>query len=339
MLQIFLPLLLQGGGQGDNRPEEYRIQITFADKDRDPERLGLILRRRLAEFAGIRSMHFDPESRILTISLEAGAFIARVELEEAIPREFHVDRFDVLRLPGVVVRHEGSLELSVPGVPWRFRLEPTDASRDWFHAFDRPQIERTGWAVSGTLTEKVVRRGAALEFEWNLRVEAAEAVPIPRTRAQKELEEAKRQSIVLHVLLEDLVDGPNSGDAAVESVKRIEGVVDAGYDSMGMMLTIWLDGERRIDVDRLRAAVREHAAATRILVDGLYGMMTARTHGPYMRTLGGMEFRIEGRTDAIREVLRQAGRSGEKMLFRVSGEIIIVEDKILIIARVVRPAV
>lgn len=284
-------------------------------------------------------MQFDPESRILALSLEVGAFIARVELEEALPREFHVGRFDVLRLPGVVVRQEDRAELAVPGVPWRFRLEPTDASRDWFDAADRPRTERTGWAVSGTLTEKVLRRGAALEIEWTLRVDAADPVPVPRTRAQKELEEAKRPSIILHVLMEDLVDGPNSGDAAVESVKRIDGVLDASYDSMGMMLTIWLDGERRIDVEKLRAAVREHASATRILVDRLYGVMTARTHGPYMRTLGGMTFRIEGRTDAIRDLLRQAGRSGEKALFRVAGEIIIVEDKILILARVVRPAV
>jgi hypothetical protein len=335
LLLCLLPLL-QGG---DKPPDEYRIQITFDDKDRDPERLGLILRRRLAEFAGVRSMHFDPESRILTLSIEVGSFPARVELEEALPREFHVGRFDVLRLPGIVSRHEDRLELAVPGVPWRFRLEPTDASRDWFDAVDRPQPERTGWAVSGTVTEKVARRGSALEFEWTLRVEAADAVPVPRTRQAREREEAKRQSILLHVLLEDLVDGPNSGDAAAEAVKRIEGVVDASYDPMGMMLAIWLDGERRIDVDKLRAAVRDHASATRILVDGLYGMMTARTHGPYMRTVGGMEFRIEGRTDAIRDLLRQAGRSGEKVLFRVSGEIILVEDKILIVARVVRPAI
>lgn len=40
LLRLLLTILQ---GSGDQPPEEYRIQITFDDKDRDPDRLGLIL--------------------------------------------------------------------------------------------------------------------------------------------------------------------------------------------------------------------------------------------------------------------------------------------------------
>jgi len=319
-------------------PDHYKIRLTFDDKDTDPDKLGHLLKRRLADFAGIKEMRFDAETRILSLTVEMGATLSRLEIEEALPRPYRVGRFEVVGLPGVVERVENRVELSMPGAPWKFLLLASDATRDWFEAPEAPAEPGRGWAVSGVVSERISRRGQALELEWTVETSKVEAVRVPRTRAQAELEATKEQSIVVRVFLEDPVDGQNSGAAAAAAVKRIEGVVDAEYDDMSMMLTMWLSSEKKIDVEKLRAATREHATASRIFVDGLYGSITARTHGPYLRTLAGMEFRIEGKTDDVRDVLRYAGRAAEKMLFRVSGEVILVEDKVLIVARTLRSA-
>lgn len=310
MTSLLILLLLQEG---------YETRLTIEAENK--HNMGAILKRYLSDLPGILSMRFDSNTDSIILRMEIGAYLTKEEIEEELPRIYNVKRYEVVEMPGRVERVGPEVRFVMPELFRTFILRPTEYTAAWFEEIDRYLMKTNEWAVSGAVTEKRIGEGVHRELQMTIAVRALKNIKLPKTP----IEDAKDRAIVVRALLDDVKDGERAAQAA----RSIDGVVDASYDSSGSILTLWLANDRKIDVARLRAAVKEHASAARIVLDGLIGTIHDGAGGPILRTASGMEFRIQGKTASTARTLADP----RKRIYRVSGEVILVEDRVLVMAR------
>ncbi|HLG42374.1 MAG TPA: hypothetical protein VI643_03330 [Planctomycetota bacterium] len=294
-------------------PDGYQLRLHF--KAENKHNMGTILKRTLADLDGIQKMAWDSNSETVTLTLALGSVITRAQIEEALPKVYSVDKYEIQGLPGTVSRAKGEIMLSAPRTRQPFVLKETNFTASWFRDLDKFLAKSTAYKVWGEVEEVRVGKGLLAKTVMTVSVTRVENCRLPESKSV--------EPIVLRLFLDDLKDAESSGAECEKAVARIKGVTTSAWDAEASILNVVHATDQKLDLDAVAKACEKQGRVAKVMIDGLAGRARRGRDGLILKSTAGEDYTLTADAPlpklgvAIAEKMIEGG-SDE---FRVSGEL------------------
>lgn len=257
--------------------------------------------------------------------------ITRAKIEEALPKAYDVERYEILNLCGRVRREKADVTLRIPGNRMAFRLEETSTTASWFRKLNDYLKKTDTWAVSGTMSEKKAGRGIFARTQMTI---SAVRIANCKLRGSEGVE-----PVTLRLFIDDVKDAEKDGPGLERQVKRLRGAEETRWDPEAGILTVTWNPGGRIEPRDLRKAVGSRGTVSKITVDGLQGRTRSGRGDLILKSRAGQDFHLR----AEKGLMKLADRIARAMIqkgndeFRISGELVENEGSFEVILKSLRP--